>query len=230
MGIIQSMKKNEEIKGYGKTMLEELVSAILGGDAVALGKLIKDVLNGPYFIREQMFWQNFMDYLDYTCANKEELRKLSEKLAEDGKSFENTKRIIKIIDDAGTRKKCIYISNLTRACCMGLIPLSKFFKLSQCIDRLTDEDLEFLNNNISGNLIDTDEEYIDDFRNCGLLKEVAGGFVYTKRAYELKKYSLNYGYDVKIPEIPERQMQSNLSFEETTEEDIEDITNGLFEE
>lgn len=47
MGIIQSMKKNEEIKGYGKTMLEELVSAILGGDAVALGKLIKDVLNGP---------------------------------------------------------------------------------------------------------------------------------------------------------------------------------------
>lgn len=230
MGIIQNITKNEAIKENGKTMLEDLASAILEGDVIALGRLIKCVFKSPYFIREQIFWQNFIEYLDNACADEEQLRKLSEKLAEDGDSFENAKRIIKIIDDAGTRKKSLYISNLTRACCMELISLSKFFKLSQCINRLTDEDLDFLSNNISRKRIDTDEEYIDDFRNCGLLKEVAGGFVYTKRAYELKKYSLRYDQDVKIPEIPERQMQSDLTLEDVADGDIDAIINGSFKE
>lgn len=218
MGIIKSAVKNTEIKEYGKTMFEELVSAIAGGDISALGKLIKDICNSPYFVREQIFWQNFIDYLDNACEDEEELRKLSAKLAEDGNSYENTKRIIKIIDDVGTKKKTVYISNLTRACCMGNISVSKFFKLSQCIVRLTDEDLMFLCDNISPQIIDTDEEYIDDFRNCGLMKEIDGGFVYTRRAYELKKFSLSYGHDVVIPEIPDRQIITS-----TTEADIENM-------
>lgn len=213
MGVIKSIAKSTEIKEYGKTMLEELVSAIVGGDILALGKLIKDILNSPYFVREQIFWQNFIDYLDNACDDEDGLRTLSAKLAENGNSYEDTKRIIKIIDDAGTKKKTLYVSNLTRACCMGNISVSKFFKLSQCIVRLTDEDLIFLCDNISPKTIDTDEEYIDDFRNCGLLKEVEGGFVYTKRAYELKKYSLWYGHDVEIPQIPERQMISGIGYE-----------------
>lgn len=212
MGAIKYMMKNREIKENEKSMLEELVTAIVGGDILALGKLLQDILNSPYFIREQIFWQNFIDYLDNACDNEEDLRKLAEKLAENGDSYENTKRIIKIIDEVGTKKKAIYISSLTRACCMGNISISKFFKLAQCIERLTDEDLEFLNDTINGDVIKTDEEYIDDFRNCGLLKEGAGGFVYTKRAYELKKYSLWYGHDVIIPHIPDRQMHSGFKF------------------
>ena len=213
MGVIKSMTKSTEIKEYGKTMLEELVAAIAGGDILALGKLIRDIFNTPYFVREQIFWQNFIDYLDNACENEEDLRILSGKLAEDGNSYENAKRIIKIIDDVGTKKKALYVSNLTRSCCMGNISVSKFFKLSKCIVGLTDEDLAFLCDNISQKTIDTDEEYIDDFRNCGLLKEVEGGFVYTRRAYELKKYSLWYGHDVEIPQIPERQMISAIGYE-----------------
>lgn len=223
MGVIKCMMKNTEIKECGKSMLEKLVTAIVGGDILALGKLLKDILNSPYFIQEQIFWQNFIDYLDNACDNEEDLRKLAEKFAEDGNSYENTKRIIKIIDEVGTKKKAIYISNLTRACCMGNITISKFFKLAQCIERLTDEDLEFLNDNINGSVIETDEEFIDDFRNCGLLKEVAGGFVYTKRAYELKKYSLWYGHDVTIPHIPDRQMQSGLEVEPISDDEIKNL-------
>lgn len=222
MGIIQTMAKSTEIKEYGKTMLEELVTVIVGGDMLALGKLIRDILNSPYFVREQIFWQNFIDYLDNACDDEDDLRKLSEVLAEDGNSNENAKRLLKIIDDVGTKRKAVYISNLTRACCQQLIDRSKFFKLSQCIVRLTDEDLVFLCDNISKKKIETDEEFIDDFRNCGLIKEVDGGFVYTKRAFELKKYSLWYGHDVEIPEIPERQIigiatsaDINKMFEET---------------
>lgn len=210
MGIIKSIVENTEIKEYGKNVLEELASTIVSGDIMALGKLLIDIFNSPYFIREQIFWQNFIDYLDNAFESKADLMKLSEKLSEDGNSVENAKRIIKIIDDAGTKKKAIYVSNITRAYCMENITTNQFYKLAQCIVRLTDEDLEFLNEHISGKVIETDEEYIDDFRNCGLLKEVAGGFAYTKRAFELKKYSLWYGHEVLIPQIPERQMQANI--------------------
>ena len=55
---------------------------------------------------------------------------------------------------------------------MKNINISQFFKLSQCIVRLTDEDLDFLNENISQNKISEDREYIDDFRNTGLMKDI----------------------------------------------------------
>ena len=206
MGKIRNLFKSDEIKEKGKSTLENLSEALLGGDFIVIGKLLRDLIGGPFFIREEIFWQNFIEYLDNACYDEDDLRKLSEMLAEDGNSDENAKRLIKIIDDVGTRKKALYISNLTRACCMHLIERSKFFKLSQCIVRLTDEDLTFLCDNISRKKVETDEEYIDDFRNCGLMKEVDGGFVYTKRAFELKKYSLWYEHDVEIPEIPERQI------------------------
>lgn len=218
MGKIRALIHSDEVKEKGKNILENLTVALISGDIVAIGKLLSDLVGSPFFIREAIFWQNFIEFLDNGFADETELMKLSSMLAEDGNSNENAKRLIKIIDDVGTKKKAIYISNLTRACCMQLIDLSKFFKLSQCITRLTDEDLKFLCNNISPKTIDTDEEYIDDFRNCGLLKEVEGGFVYTKRAYELKKYSLWYGHDVEIPQIPERQMISSIDFE-----DIDDM-------
>lgn len=220
MGIVNSIVKSSEIKEYGKNVLENLATVIISGDIVALGKLLIEIINSPYFIREQIFWQNFSEYLDNACANEEDLIKLSAKLAEDGNSSENAKRIIKLVDDAGTKQKAIYISNLTRAYCMENITQNKFFKLSQCIVRLTDEDLEFLKEYISRKVIETDEEYIDDFRNCGLLKEVAGGFAYTKRAFELKKYSLCFGHDVAIPEIQERQMHSNIELEQVSDDEV----------
>lgn len=77
MGVIKRMMKNTEIKEYGKSMLEELVGAIVSGDILALGKLLTDILNSPYFIQEQIFWQNFIDYMGNACGNEEDLRKLS---------------------------------------------------------------------------------------------------------------------------------------------------------
>lgn len=211
---LKDILQNDEIKEAGGNVLVDLTSALKDGDVMVLGNLVVEFSRNPYFIRDAIFWQNFKDYLLNVCVDDERLRKLSAKLAEDGDAQENAKRIIKIIDDVGTKKKAIYISNLTRACCMELIDINKFFKLSQCITRLTDEDLQFLATNISTNIIDTDEEYIDDFRNCGLLKEVDGGFSYTRRAYELKNYSLSYDETVNIPELPSRQMIGSIDNED----------------
>lgn len=214
MGKFKRCVCSDAIKEKTKGLLENLTVALVSGDITVIGKLLKDVMGSPYFIREEIFWQSFIEYLDNTCDDECDLRKLSEMLAEDGNSNENAKRLLKIIDDIETQRKAIYLSNLTRACCQHLIDKNKFFKLSQCIVRLTDEDLMFLCDNIDKKKISTDEEYIDDFRNCGLMKEVDGGFVYTKRAFELKKYSLWYGHDVEIPEIPERQIIAATSNEE----------------
>lgn len=46
----------------------------------------------PYSVREQILWQNFIEFLDNTFFNNNELRKFSVKLDEDGNSYENAKR------------------------------------------------------------------------------------------------------------------------------------------
>lgn len=201
-------------RSKGKSVLENLATALVCGDILAVGKLIKDFWGSPYFIREALFWHNFTTYLENSFADEEELRKLSAKLAEGGNAEEAAKRVIKIIDDVGTRQKAIYISNLTRAFCMDRIDVNLFFKLSQCVVRLTDEDLKFLCESVVPGTITEDKEYIDNFRSCGLMKEVSGGFVYTERAYKLKEFALWYGHDVQIPEIPERQIMEPMSKEE----------------
>lgn len=210
---MNNLVQNEELKEKGKSVLENLAAALVCGDILAVNKLITDFWKSPYFIREALFWHNFATYLENSFADEEELRKLSAKLAEGGNSEEAAKRVIKIIDDIGTRQKAIYISNLTRAFCMDRIDAYLFFKLAQCVVRLTDEDLKFLCEAIAPGTIIEDKEYIDDFRSCGLMKEVSGGFVYTERAYKLKEFALWYGHDVKIPEIPERQTIEPISKE-----------------
>lgn len=223
MGKIKNIINSEFVKKQGISILENITVALTRGDVFSIGKIITQIAKSPYFIRDDIFWQNFIEYLDNACENEEDLRKFSAILAEGDNAEENAKRIIKIIDDVGTKKKAVYISNLTRACIAELIDKSKFFKLSQCIVRLTEEDLDFLCDNVSGKIIKTDEEYIDDFRNCGLLKEVVDGFTYTKRAFELKKYALLYGHDVKIPKIPDRQMMTDFDFGEITSDEVDEI-------
>lgn len=221
------MMKNREIQDKGKNLLENLITAFLSGDVISINKCIVELSKTPTFIKEAIFYQNLETYLSNTCADGDNLRKFAAILAEGENAEENAKRIIKIIDDIGTRAKAIYISNLTRACCVGLVDTNKFFKLAQCIVRLTDEDLIFLRDNIKKGIINTDEEYLDDFRYCGLMKEVTGGFAYTKRAYELKKYALWYGHTIEIPQIPERQILEFASKEDIKklfEEEIENIT------
>jgi len=69
--------------------------------------------------------------------------------------------------------------------------------------------------------IKTDSENIDDFRSVGLLMEVAGGFSYTKRAFELLKYGLLYEKNIKIPDkYPQRLMAgtvAGLDYEDVSE-------------
>ena len=137
--------------------------------------------------------------------------------------IEYAKRIIKTIDECGTIQKAEYIANLARSIRRNEIDTPTFFRLCKCVTNLTEEDLEFINETVSKETVTTDEEFIDDFRSLGLMKEVDGGFDYTKRAFLLKKYALNYEGNTDIPDsFRSRQIMSVAS-----DADIQNIIDNL---
>lgn len=212
MGYFKNMviapQTKTELKKYGYSTVEDLVNAILNRDVVALINFLKDVINSPCFIRDALFWNNFIEYVDNAFCNEGELRKFSGMLAENENSEENAKRIIKIIADIDTRKKTLYVANLTRAYCAKSIGVEKYFKLSQVIVRLIDEDLIFLSENINDSFIqDVNSDRIDDFIACGLLTQIGGKFKYSSRAWDLVNFALKYDQPIDIPkQMPERQL------------------------
>lgn len=113
---------------------------------------------------------------------------------------EYAKRLIKLIDDCGTKQKARYIASLTRALLSKQIDTQKFFQLSRCIRNLTEEDLLFLSENIDQRNVSGENDYVADYRALGLLYETNNGFSYSKRAFELKKYALCYEKQIAIPE------------------------------
>ena len=96
-------------------------------------------------------------------------------------------------------------SNITRAVYAKLIDTAEYFKFAHCIVSLTEEDLLLLKNRITEDVVSSNDEYIDDFRGLGLMRECAGGYIFTKRAFGLVKYGISYEGTLKFPEkYPER--------------------------
>ncbi len=96
------------------------------------------------------------------------------------KLYEYAERIIKVIDDCGTKKKAVYIANLTRAVYARKIDTAKYFKLAHCVVTLTEEDLLLIKRIITKDVFDSDDEYIEDYRSLGLMRKCAGGYLFTK--------------------------------------------------
>ena len=205
------------IKSTAYSLTEDVIG-ILVRDPMAAIRLLKDLKDAPSSIRDAVFLEHFSIFLTNAVPNDakerhdKNLNSLVELLAEYSpnetagyngdpeKLYEYAKRIIKIIDDCGTKEKSLYIANLSRAVYSGLIDTYKFFKFSHCILNLTQEDLIILQKRISKDIIEQDEEFIDDFRALGLMFEVAGGYQYTRRAYELVKFALDYEKAIDIPD------------------------------
>lgn len=189
--------------------------------------LVKDMRSLPSVIRDQIFIECLQVFLlnstEYDLEKQEfvdnTLTSFAVALAEVSPNIEAgyegdpdrlveyAKRVVKIIDDCGTIQKSYYLACLARAVRAKYITSTEFFKYSHCIRNLTEEDLQFLGENITQNVITTDEEYIDDYKALGLMKDVDGGFAYTKRAFKLVKYAIIYEENVVLPEtFPERFM------------------------
>ena len=120
------------------------------------------------------------------------------------------KRIIKIIDDCGTYSKAEYLANISRAFANGLVDINEFFKVAQSITNLTEEDLLFIANNITEEVVSNKNEYCEEYQAAGVMSIRAGGYVYSKRAFLLRNYALRYeGKEIwPTREIPGRPMDS----------------------
>lgn len=214
-------------------------------DPVAALDLIKDVKNLPSTIRDGIFFECLEAYIlnlnEYDYKKKafveDNLKKIAISLAEASpneeagyagdtdKLHEYSKRIVKLIDDCGTIQKAVYLANISRAFAKHEIDKRLFFKLGQCIRMLTEEDLLFLRENVKEGIASGEGDYVDDFRGVGLMYEVDAGFAYSKRAFQLLKYALDYEGNVSIPEkFPERNVLTAM-----TEDEIDEIWNDTIE-
>lgn len=212
---------------------------------VAAVDLIKNVKNLPSTIRDGIFFECFESYIlnlneyDYkkNIFIEDNLKKMAVSLAgtspndeadyegNPNKLHEYSKRIVKLIDDCGTIQKAVYLANISRSFAKHEIDKRLFFKLGQCIRMLTEEDLLFLKKNVTEGTISGDDDYLDDFRGLGLMYEVDGGFAYSKKAFQLLKYALDYESIVCIPErFPVRNVMTAM-----TEDDIDAIINETFD-
>lgn len=214
-------------------------------DPVAALDLVKSVKNLPSTIRDGIFFECLEAYIlnlnKYDDKKKvfieDNLKNMAISLAEvspndeadyagdPDRLHEYSKRIVKLIDDCGTIQKAVYLANISRAFAKHAIDKRLFFKLGQCIRMLTEEDLLFLKKNVTEGTVSEAGDYVDDFRGQGLMYEVDAGFAYSKRAFQLLKYALDYEGIVCIPEkFSERNVMTAM-----TDDEIEEMWNGTFE-
>ena len=237
--------KNTALSETTKTASREVYDNIMGVlsmDPLAVVDLIHTVKELPTTIRDGIFFECFETFilnLNEFDEQKQEfvednLKAMAIALAEASPNeeagyqgnaerlSEYSKRIVKLIDDCGTIQKAFYLANISRAFAKHEIDKKLFFKLGQCIRMLTEEDLLFLSKHVNESIIGEDEDYIDDFRSLGLMYEVDAGFAYSKRAFQLSKYALNYEKNISIPEkFPERNIMAPA-----TVEDIDEIVSN----
>lgn len=214
-------------------------------DPVAALDLVKGVKNLSPTIRDGIFFECFEAYIlnlnKYDDKKKafveDNLKNMAISLAEvspndeanyagdTDKLHEYSKRIVKLIDDCGTIQKAVYLANISRSFAKHEIDKRLFFKLGQCIRMLTEEDLLFLKKNVAEGTVNEVGDYVDDFRGQGLMYEVDAGFAYSKRAFQLLKYAMDYEGTVRIPEkFPERNIMTAM-----TDDEIEKEWNGTCE-
>jgi len=224
MGALEDMTKTAKssaIKEAGGNVLKDVIGIFMH-DPIAAWSLTKDLKSLPSAIRDGIFLEcleifilNSYSFNSETSEfESKNLQSLAEALAEASPNaeagyegnhenlVEYAKRLIKLIDDCGTKQKAYYLACITRALLSTprQIDTKKFFQLSRCIRTLTEEDLLFLSEHIKEGNISRDEDYIEDYRALGLLYETENGFSYSKRAFELKKYALCYEHHIKIPD------------------------------
>ena len=245
--------KSKKVGNSIQSIVDVFVDLLLKDADPAMKVVIdmtKHIKNLILSIPDEIFFECFETFLmNAYCYNaltgnceSTNLQALSAALAEaspnpesdyegnDEKLKEYAKRIVKLIYDCGTKQKAYYLACTTRALLSGQIDTNKFFKLCRCIQNLTEEDLEFLSKNISEGNISRSEDYIDDYRALGLLYETDDGFAYSRRAFELKKYSLCYESQVAIPDnFPDRHAPISSQYVEEAIDPVNDSVAALAE-
>lgn len=231
-GIIKGILTSKTINKNCTEIVKCAVSSLLSCDPVEALEFVKNLRKFPSTVRDGIFIENLQVFLlnlheydpdkpEFVAQNLNSFVRVLADVSpneeagyrgEPEKLTEYAMRIVKMIDDCETTRKSYYLACLARAVLAKFISSREFFKFAHCIRNLTDEDLQFLKTHVKEkqSVIFGDDEYIDDFRALGLMKDVDGGFAYTERAFKLVKYSLDYDGNLELPaQYPDRFRPEN---------------------
>lgn len=158
MRIISSEFKNAlfEIKnivdsGNSKDVIDTAIG-ILKQDPSAIAKLIPMVKNTPLQIRENIYLNKFIKFVqgvEDIQENLQESVKLSEKLFSDEENGnDNAIRILNCIEKIDSEKKVDYMISATRSFLLNMIDVEEYFRILKVITETLYEDLLFLKENI----------------------------------------------------------------------------------
>ena len=183
-----------EIQEASTDFLSDVVDAVLGSP-VAVGKIIKTLVQSPFFLKDQLFWAKIELFLNGVILSENDRGKLSAKLTEDGSNSENARRLVDCIDRADTNRKIRYLINATRCLLTDFIDRTTYFRICRAVTNTLDEDLLFLRNHISEkDLIYNDS--VQGLYTSGLMYWSAVGedprYSFTSIARLVDRYALSY--------------------------------------
>lgn len=182
---------SSEVKEASSDFVSDAVSA-LSGDFMALARIIKSGNAGPAFIEMQLFLERFEAFLVGNCVNDENIRSMGEVLNKYEDDPEFAKRILDKIIKVDTLQKTKYITNLTICFRYGYLTKRQFLYLCRIVEDVLEEDLQYLKNHITKNII-TSNEYTEELEKYGLVYLGDPGLLYSPLAFKLDKYALSFG-------------------------------------
>lgn len=202
----------------------EIITGFMTKDPAIFLKEIKKMMEKPICISDILFWNNFRNFIIEGKFNYNMIRRISEKLANEGDSRESAVKIVESIRKIDEPIKAKYIANLTNSLVNGLIDKVKYFRLVNVIGSLPGVDLLYVSEHIEYSGVVNDESPIEEFLAVGIMRIVKGGYAYTEKAYDLVEYGIRLGDDVSRP----KEILPRLVMTEVTDQDIDDIINGTF--
>ena len=185
-----------------RSIIEDIANALLG-NPVSLVKTLKSIANAPFFIREQLFWNKFFNFLNGIASSDDDLEKFRTKLSENGTELENAMRLITLIDRAETQKKVQYIINATMSLISDRITLSSYFRICHSIIYTIDEDLLFMTAHIHEDAIPMNI-HVQGLMASGLMyyssiPAMVKYYSFTEIAHLIDKYAITCDYHARYP-------------------------------
>lgn len=225
---------------------KEHIGDIIGticGDLSSRFKLVKDIMESPFFWKEQWFWAKLETFLNGVYLSDEDRTKLAAKLTEEGSNRDNALRLAVIIDRAESIKKIQYQINATRCFLSDFIDRPTYFRICHAISNTLEEDLFFMQEQLQKEHLQKEElpysHYVQGLLTSGLMyQSVFDGnaesgeqkYSFTPLAEWVDQFAVSYEMTDKYPnpvkglDAPEslRQKFNNASdIEEISDEEID---------
>lgn len=236
MSKINDLIKNKNLQLDAAKFIEDLVNAVLGNPA-ALVKVFKAIMQSPFYLREQLFWNKFSKFLEGTYHNEDDINDLRAKFSEYGTKEENAERLITYIDRAENHDKVQYLINATRCLLMDFISMPEYFRICNAVTYTLYEDLQFLKTYIQCSELEYNE-YVQGLLTSGLMyQSVIDGnngenrYSFTAIAVLVDMYAVSYDNLERYPNPKVKNSNNSLPHIEVSPRTATDEeVNALFDD